>query len=464
MGEYETQSVGVVPDKFVQGYEYITEHICDGAPLKDILKKLVKYFEDQFESSKASIMLLNETGDYFVDGITYSFPEALLHQYYGVPLQDGIGVSGHAVSRKSLSVSSNIDNDPYWDNWRQIVNELGIQSCWSLPVMRHESDDVIGALTVYSSDIKEPTDEELKLVEAYKALLSLIMNDFYERHSGEESGIQSEPMLPPKSLSEREKYLFMIRRGLEEGQIRPHYQPIMNKSGDVYGFEVLVRWPHPERGVIPPNQFIPFAEEEGLIDEIDQYVAEYACREMKSLIDQTGQNFMLTINVSANHITKRHFIEKLKRTLEKTGFPPSLLAVELTETTLLNDMDDAIYVMDRLRELGVQLWIDDFGTVYSSLNYLKKLPVDVVKLDGSFVREIHQEMVDRMICESIVRLAHNLNLQVVAEGIEDESQLNVLSQMDCEWYQGYYYQKPIHFNELQNYVQTVNWVKRKGLA
>ncbi|WP_411954184.1 EAL domain-containing protein [Alkalibacillus sp. S2W] len=464
MGEYETQSIGIVPDEFVKGYEYITEHICDGAPLKDSLKKLVKYFEEQFESSKASIMLLNETSEHFIDGVTYSLPEGLLNQYYGVKIHDQMGVCGEAVCHKTLAISPNVAEDPAWDEWRHTVDELHIKSCWSLPILRHESDDVIGVLTVYSTDLKEPTERELEVVSAYKALLSLILNDFFERHSGAIATIQTEPELPPKSLSEREKYLFMIRRGLAEGQIRPHYQPIMSEYGEVYGFEVLVRWPHPERGVIPPNQFIPFAEEEGLIDEIDQYVAEYACGEMKSLIDQTGQRFMLTINVSANHITKRHFIEKLKRTLEKTGFPPSLLAVELTETTLLNDMDDAIYVMDRLRELGVQLWIDDFGTVYSSLNYLKKLPVDVVKLDGSFVREIHQEMVDRTICESIVHLAHNLNLQVVAEGIEDESQLNVLSQMGCEWYQGYYYQKPIHFSELQDYVQTVNWVTHKGLA
>ncbi|MET3682762.1 hypothetical protein ABID56_000852 [Alkalibacillus flavidus] len=339
----------------------------------------MKFFEERFESSKATIMLLNETGEYFVDGVTYSFPESVLRQYFGTELYDGVGVCGNAVCRKELTVLPNIDEGPNWDALRDMMDGLSLKSCWSLPVMRHESDEVVGVLTVYSSEVKEPTRAELEIVESYKALLSLIMNDYYERYRGERANLQADETLPPASLSEREKYLFMIRRGIDEGQIRPHYQPIMNQMGDVYGFEVLVRWPPPERGIIPPNHFIPFAEEEGLIDEIDQYVAEYACREMKRVMDETGQQFVLTINVSANHIVKRHFT-------------------------------------------------------------------------------------DWKICEAIVGLAHSLGLKVVAEGVEKLEQLNVLHQMDCELYQGYYYQKPIDVGTLEDYVTTVNWAKHEDLA
>ncbi|GAA0466408.1 sensor domain-containing phosphodiesterase [Alkalibacillus silvisoli] len=457
------------PEEFVEGYQYITEYICDGVPLKDVLEKALKFFEKRFESTKGTILLLDETGSHFTGGVTHSLPKELCDYYTGIELYDGMGTCGTAVSRQEMVITSNIKDDEKWDQFRHAVNDLGLKSCWSIPIYTPETNQIAGVFAMYSKHIKEPEEDELETVRSFKELISLIISNYNKTNNQSHVSLNDAykdlgKVEWPVTLSDREKYMFMIRRGIEEGQIRPHYQPIMNGDGEVYGFEVLVRWPHPEQGTIPPNKFIPFAEEEGFVDEIDRYVCEYACHEMKQLMDQLGQKFILTVNVSAKHITKGHYIKELKETLEKTSFPPELLAIEVTETSLVVNLKEAAYVINDVRNLGAQVWIDDFGTVYSSLNYLRHLPLDVIKLDGSFIRNIQDNKVDRTICSTIIQLAHELNLKVVAEGIEEGCQLKELKQLNCELFQGYHFHKPLGIEELRHYIKGVKVLNREDLA
>ncbi|MDV2581354.1 sensor domain-containing phosphodiesterase [Alkalibacillus haloalkaliphilus] len=458
----------LTPEEFVEGYQYITEYISDGVPLRDVLIKAIKFFELRFEASKGTIMLLDEMGTHFSGGVTHSLPEEMMNHFTGIELYEGMGTCGTAACRKELVVTTDISQDEKWDPFRNAVEELGLKSCWSVPIFAPESNNVAGVFAMYSTEVREPTQAELETIESFKELISLIVTNYIEvnqRHVNlQDSYKDPDKVNWPSTLSDREKYMFMIRRGIEEGQIRPNYQPLMSACDEVYGFEVLVRWPHPEQGTIPPNKFIPFAEEEGFVDEIDRYVCEYACREMKQLMDALGQKFILSVNVSAKHIVKGHYVEELKATLERTGFPAELLAVEITESSLVINLKEAAQVIERLRELGIQVWVDDFGTVYSSLNYLRNLPLDLIKLDGSFVKNIHESHVDRTICETIINLAHDLDLQVVSEGIEYEEQFNTLKAMGCEYFQGYHFQKPMSLDEVKEYLATVKVLDQESLA
>jgi len=207
--------------------------------------------------------------------------------------------------------------------------------------------------------------------------------------------------------------------------------------------EALLRWNHPQKGMIPPGDFIPLAEETGLIERIGEWVLKTACMQNKKWQDAGYPPVQLSVNMSARQFRRKNLAENIATILEKTGLGPEFLNIEITESIIMQDVDATIDKLRQLNEMGVSLSIDDFGTGYSSLNYLKLFKIDNLKIDRSFVFNITSHSCDAAIANTIIQLAHSLNLKVVAEGVETEEQLEVLKQHGCDLVQGFLFSRPL---------------------
>jgi len=235
-----------------------------------------------------------------------------------------------------------------------------------------------------------------------------------------------------------------LRCALEENQFRLYYQAQVDHTGLILGAEALIRWQHPQRGLTTPIEFIPLAEEMGLILLIGQWVLETACTQLKIWeADPLTRDLQLAVNVSARQFHQPDFVEQVRQTLRIHAFPPSRLKLELTESLVLDNIDDAIVKMQTLREVGVRFSMDDFGTGYSSLSYLTQLPLDQLKIDQSFVRNIGVKHGDAVIIQTIIGMANNLGMEVIAEGVETENQRAFLEQHGCAFCQGYLFGRPV---------------------
>ena len=237
-----------------------------------------------------------------------------------------------------------------------------------------------------------------------------------------------------------------LRRALNHDELLLQYQPLVDlRRGDVVGFEALVRWQHPTRGLVPPLAFIPMAEETGLIVALGRWVLDAACRQAAALNADPaseGNRTFVSVNLSARQFTQGDLIDDIRRTLARTGLDPAALELEITESVLMDHSEAGIRTLREIRDLGVRLVLDDFGTGYSSLAYLKHLPLDTIKIDRTFVAGI-EDPADRSIVEAVVALAHGLGIGVVAEGIETETQADKLRELGCDLGQGYLFSRPV---------------------
>ncbi|OGS83883.1 MAG: hypothetical protein A2061_06020 [Gallionellales bacterium GWA2_59_43] len=239
-----------------------------------------------------------------------------------------------------------------------------------------------------------------------------------------------------------------LREALRKQQFRLYYQMQVDHSGRILGAEVLLRWIHPERGLISPLQFIPLAEETGLIIPIGQWVLENACLQLKSWeADPHTRELQLAVNVSGRQFRQPDFVAQVSEILERTAIDPLRLKLELTESIVLDDVDDTIAKMHALRQLGVSFSMDDFGTGYSSLAYLTQLPLNQLKIDKSFVQHIGSKDSDATIIQTIIGMARNLGMEVIAEGVETQEQRDFLEANGCTLYQGYLFGKPVPLAE-----------------
>ena len=246
-----------------------------------------------------------------------------------------------------------------------------------------------------------------------------------------------------------------LRRAIERGEFVLHYQPQIDiASGQVVGVEALLRWEHPEFGLVAPGRFIPVAEESGLIVPIGAWVIEEACRQAMAWRRAGLPELVMAVNLSAAQFRRNGIEDTVARALQHSGLVPALLELELTESILLQDVEQVLATVQRLKQLGVQLAIDDFGTGYSSLSYLKRFDIDKLKIDQSFIRDLASDPDDAAIVRAIIQMAHSLGLRAIAEGVETAELLQQLRSFGCDEAQGYHYARPMPAADFERYMTT----------
>jgi len=276
---------------------------------------------------------------------------------------------------------------------------------------------------------------------------TLIKNADTAMYQAKKSGPQSHQFFK-QSMSvravERQSIEESLRRAMEREEFALHYQPKIDlKTGGITGVEALIRWTHPERGMIPPGNFIPVAEDTGLILPIGGWVLREACTQAKAWREAGLPDVTMAVNVSAMEFQDENFLENLFAVLKQTATDPAVLKIELTESVLMKNAEGAITVLRKMRESGIKVAIDDFGTGYSSLSYLQRFPIDELKIDQSFVRQIGSGDGDTAIVTAVISMARSLRLRVVAEGVETLDELAFLREQQCDEVQGYYFSKPV---------------------
>lgn len=261
---------------------------------------------------------------------------------------------------------------------------------------------------------------------------------------------QNYVVVDDKKVIERFSLTKDLRTAIDRNEMTLYYQPKIDSiSGAIVGMEALIRWNHPERGVISPGVFIPLAEETGMIQQLDRWVLRTACSQFKIFMDAYGKPIRLSVNLSAYQFRNHNLVDTIKQALKDTSFNPSQLELEITETTAMENIDFTVKTLKNLYDMGVNISIDDFGTGYSSLNYLRYFPIHILKIDKSFICDIENDQNTKVIVKSIIDVAHSLNLKVTAEGVETAEQLSMLKQMNCDEMQGFLISKPLPLPEIQ---------------
>ncbi|WP_442597875.1 sensor domain-containing protein [Neobacillus sp. D3-1R] len=336
----------------------------------------------------------------------------------------------------------NMDKDQVTTIAQQILDEF------STPLkLDHQEFYVTPSIgvSIYPTD---GTDVEtlIKLADTAMYLAKDLGKNNFQFYSSHLNGLSSRKMEMEHGL----------RKAIEQEQLDLFYQPQMDLStSEMVGIEALIRWKHPEKGFIPPSEFIPLAEETGLIVPLGKWILQKACEQNKVWQDSGLAYVPIAVNISVRQLQDENFIDGVKEVLNRVGLQPSLLELEITESIMQN-IEKSTVILNQLKELGVKISIDDFGTGYSSLSYLRHLPIDNIKIDKSFVDDIIDHSNQGSIVKTIIDMGHNLNFNVIAEGIENEEQVSFLRENACKIGQGYFYSKPLPAEQIQNFIHHIN--------
>ena len=246
-----------------------------------------------------------------------------------------------------------------------------------------------------------------------------------------------------------------LRRGLAANEFELHFQPKVEvATNQTKSVEALIRWRHPQRGLMRPDAFIPLAEESGIIVELGEWVLREACRNARQWQLAGMMPLRIAVNLSARQFRQKQLVEVVQSALRDADLPPQFLELELTESAVMYDPEESARILEQLSRLGVQISIDDFGAGYSSLSHLKRFPLDKLKIDRSFIRDVIHSSEDASIVRAVISLAHSLKLKVIAEGVESSEQLEFLRELGCDRYQGYYFSPPMSSEELAAWMES----------
>ena len=259
-----------------------------------------------------------------------------------------------------------------------------------------------------------------------------------------------------QEMEQRLKFVDEIHQAIHEQQFLLYYQPQINiQDGSLLGVEALIRWQHPTKGLMSPCEFIPYAEYSGQITEIGSWVLTQACQQMAEWKRKNINIHSVSVNISNRQLQTDNLTKLVKTTLDKTGCLGHWLELEITESIIIENLQELSNQLTELQEIGVSVSIDDFGTGYSSLSYIKQLPIDTLKIDQSFIRDINDDENDREITKAIISMGNSLNLNVIAEGVENTEQIQFLKREGCLEAQGYFYSQPITCTDIEAYIQTL---------
>lgn len=281
-------------------------------------------------------------------------------------------------------------------------------------------------------------NDDSKAIDELMSSADLAM--YHSKESGRNQLYFFEPQMQ-QNLRQRQLLESALKQALANDEFRLFYQPKVDKQGEIAGYEALLRWQHPQQGLVAPDVFVPLAESSGLIIDIGHWVLQNACLQIKCFADQ-GARLPIAVNVSERQLAQKDFVEQVQQVINHSGIDASLLELELTESMLHDNLEQTRQKLNALSELGAVLSLDDFGTGYSSLSYLKNLPISVLKIDQSFVREFLSQQTDHAIVRTILAMAESLSLTVVAEGVEQQAQFDELVRLGCDLFQGYLFGKP----------------------
>lgn len=248
---------------------------------------------------------------------------------------------------------------------------------------------------------------------------------------------------------------FLMRNALDKGEFYLVYQPQFYPNKKLRGFEALLRWHSPELGNLSPVAFIPIAEENGFILHLGQWILDTACKKLKEITDIYGSDIIMSVNVSSIQFEDRGFMKTVTKALNESGANSSQLELEITESLLLNSIEETSSMLAAFKRMNIKVSIDDFGTGYSSLSYLRKLPIDTLKIDKSFIDVVTEDANGKNIVNTIINLAHTLNLTVIAEGVEYTEQLDYLKTQECDCIQGYLFSKPLDGEDIISLIHEI---------
>lgn len=314
----------------------------------------------------------------------------------------------------------------------------------SIP-MTSNRDQLIGTLTIFYNEVYEPSMEDSGIIEFYCKLIAIaieLLNDVENKRHQTEMYLPLTKKVPYETLG----ILLQLKNALHNDQFTLFYQPIYDINLNLLGFETLIRWYHPQSGLLPPAKFLEVAEATGFIIQMENWVLEQAIAETNKLRNGPLKDLRLAVNISAKQLERVDFVDYLSNILTKYTYEPKHLTLEITERFLIQERN--IKIIQQIKDLGVRLAIDDFGTSYSSLQYLKYLPVDEIKIDRSFIMDLDTNENSKIIVEMIVKLAHQLNVTIVGEGVETAEQLEILRQMNCDQVQGFLFSRPLPLDEI----------------
>ena len=429
----------------------IIQMISSGMPLKKILNFIVSSIENSCDSFSlyGSIMLYNPILNQLGETVSPSLPINFINSIGSVNVSPYGGSCGTSAFLKQPVTVSDIEHNPLWENYRHIAIVHGFRACFSTPLLSSKKE-LLGTIALYSREVGKPDQKTLDVVDFYSKLASLAI----EISNSSNRSLQYSLEIDKHLNKTNDQVLTELNIALERQEFEVYYQPYFSVNEQLLGVEALIRWNHPQLGLLSPASFLPVAEETGFILDIEKWVLTQSIANMKKLNQNGGTDLALSINISAQQFENPRFPEMVAELLERMSFHPNNLTLEVTERFIIHK--ENIGIVNRLKATGVKLSIDDFGTSYSSLQYLKDLKVDEIKIDRSFISNLECDKTSQKIVKMIIMLAHQLKLNIVAEGVETETQRQLLKKMKCKSMQGFLFSKPISFDHLKkNFFQQM---------
>lgn len=430
---------------------HIIHLIASGEPLDDILTGILastaKISDDV--TVYGSIALYDKTTDQLRIVSEYSLPKAIQKVMNEIEIGPYEEPCGTAAFLKEPVYIYDVQKDPSLKKMKEALHTYGIQSGLSIPILSR-TNALLGTICLWLQE-KDKLNRIKFSVKQFTTLAALAIQLACPSKESVEN-ITKEIHSPElMSKVDRNLLLSQLEQGLERNEFVIYYQPYHMLEENALGIEALLRWNHPFIGLLLPKSFIQVAEETGFIIQLEKWVLKKALKDMKSFMEQSVQLRSLSVNISANQLLNQRFPNYIKQLLDENNYPPEKLTLEITERFLVRR--ENIDVLHHLKQIGVQISIDDFGTAYSTLHYLKDLPVDELKIDRSFVHKMDKDIHKQKIVEMIILLGQQLGLETIAEGVETEQELKLLKEMECHAVQGFYFSKPMSFATFKdNYI------------
>lgn len=426
----------------------IIQMISSGMPLKKILTFIVNSIEHSCDSFSLSgaIMLYNPILKQLGETVTSSLPTNFIKSIEPVDVSPYGGSCGTAAFLKQPVTVSDIENNPVTEKYRHCAIVHGLRACFSTPLLSTKKE-LLGTIAIYSSVVGKPDEKTLNLVDFYSKLASLAIEIATSSTTTSNRSHLYSFDIDQRLNESNEKILTEFNTALTNEEFEVYFQPIFGVNEQLLGVEALIRWNHPYLGLLSPASFLSVAEETGFILDIEKWVLTQSIYKLKKYQQSGWPDLSLSVNISAQQFNNPRFPETVTELLERVSFQPRNLTLEVTERFLINQ--DNIDIVNRLRAIGIKLSIDDFGTSYSSLHYLRDLKIDEIKIDRSFISKLEKDKTSQKIVQMMITLGHQLNLNIVAEGVETEKQLQLLKKMKCDSIQGFLFSKPISFEHLK---------------